>query len=177
MNTATITGHEPVIVREYVKGCPIRYERHPSGTYYKAGTPDAVRTVLESARVSERRIRLFYGDPSTPDWMEESDVIGYVFRTTGPLRIPIILRTRNAGGGPPILDTSIQRIICTRTHRELYRSPHYRVPIITPIHNPDGPDGLPWDATDPEGHVVARFADRGKAMRWCAFMRGERMCQ
>ena len=59
-------------------GNVIHYQRI-NGIYFHSETPADVARILEQARSSRRRIRLYYGDMRTRrDWLEEYDVEGHV---------------------------------------------------------------------------------------------------
>jgi hypothetical protein len=70
-----------------------------NGTSYHDSTPDAVIRVLESARLNRTRLHISFGDPdSGRDWLEEFESHGYVGRSTGPVKVPLILATRRSVG-------------------------------------------------------------------------------
>ena len=61
---------------------------------------------------TDRRVRLFLGDPETGrDWGEENDVTGYVGRSTGPSKVPLLLATRRSMGGGAILVDCVLRML------------------------------------------------------------------
>jgi hypothetical protein len=107
-------------------GRRIRY-REAGGIYYHARTPDAVVRALEQARASRQRIRISYGDARTGrDWLEEHDVEGRIGNSLGPLKVPLLLHSSRAHGGPALLDHCIVRIRGTgRYSRVLYQHRRY----------------------------------------------------
>jgi hypothetical protein len=148
--------------------------KHPSGTYYRKGTDPKVIQVLEEARQSGKKVRLFYGDPDTGKlWHEEYDVCGTIGRSMGPLKVPLLIEG-NASGGGSILQENIMRIIVD--HQQLYRHPKYREPKYEVNYNanPVGDPPLRWEVYV-DGTLHARFGTSKKADRWIAFMRGQRM--
>lgn len=82
-----------------------------NGTSYSKDTSDKVIEVLERARANRTRITLDYGDVVTgKSWEECYDITGYVGRSTGSIKIPILVfNTRSMGGGS-ILDNRIIKI-------------------------------------------------------------------
>ena len=81
------------------------------GTTYNDKTPIAVATLLESIRKSGKRCTLSYGDSETGrDWLEEYDIAGTIGRSTGSMKIPLMIATRRSSGGLGILDHCIVRI-------------------------------------------------------------------
>jgi hypothetical protein len=81
------------------------------GTYYDAKTPTAVVRALEHARKNGYRIRLAYGDRKTgKDWHERYEVVGYVHRSMGPQKIPILVYNKRAWGGSGIMTDNIVKI-------------------------------------------------------------------
>ena len=82
-----------------------------NGTFYELNTDNKVIEVLENARKSESRIRIFYGDTITgEDWLEDYDTIGIVGRTCGNIKSPILLKRKNSTGGGRILTENIVKI-------------------------------------------------------------------
>lgn len=101
-----------------------------NGTHYAEATSQDVVDVLEEARANQSRIRIYYGNTLTGcDWQEDYDVTGRLSRSTGPVKVPILLYRINAICGPAILDHCIVRIrIANRQKardRNLYVHPKY----------------------------------------------------
>lgn len=147
-----------------------------NGTHYDDRTPEAAARVLESARLSNRgtRVRVFLGDTATgKDWGEENDVTGYVGRSTGSVKIPLLIHSSRSLGGPGILDHCIVRIDVKekgRKPRTAYRHPLYRparyvASGVGNVYRDDNGDG---------GTLYARCKDASSAARLAAFMNGER---
>ena len=89
----------------------MQYIRSDSGTSFEKGTPAEVVDVLERARKQGFRVRIWLGDKSTGRaWTEDADVTGYVGRSTGPIRVPLLLAQRRSQGGPAILTNAILAI-------------------------------------------------------------------
>lgn len=102
------------------------------GTSFDERTPHAVCEILSDAIHSRRtqRLRLFYGNTETGrDWMEEHDTTGYIGRSTGSVKIPLLIPRSTSTGGGAILGHCIVRI--TSGGRDLYRHPAYHQPAIT----------------------------------------------
>lgn len=158
-------------------GVFFREIQEPSGTYYREGTPRAVISALEIQRVAGNRVRFFLGDPETgAQWHEENEVSGYVGRTTGEIKMAILLETKNSSGGGIIMTDNILRLLVDG--REVYRHPKYVDAKITlhniePIKVPSGP--ALTVRVDIDGNEWANFSARTKAERWKAFMEGKRM--
>lgn len=104
------------------------YKVSDSGTYYSEKTSDEVIRVLESIRGTSQRVKIYVGDKVTgKDWMEESDKTGKIGRSSGPIKIPILLSTVDSTGGGAILDDCIVKIVTSpaSTGRVLYQHPNY----------------------------------------------------
>lgn len=100
-----------------------------NGTYYDKNTPDEVIRVLENARKSGQRVRVFYGNTITgQDWGEDCDTMGYVDRSYGEVRVPILVKTKRSGYGAPLLANHIVKI--TINKRTFYCHPNYRYPVL-----------------------------------------------
>lgn len=97
-------------------------------TSFDARTPQNVAEILESARISKERIRIYLGDTKTGrDWKEEFGVIGRVGRSSGIYRVPILLYNRRSNGGGEILTRCIVKIETTRGKRILYQHEKYHI--------------------------------------------------
>jgi hypothetical protein len=154
-------------------GVNFRDVAEPSGTYYRDTTPREVINALELARKSGARVRLFLGDKETGrDWCEEYDVTGTIGRSTGPVKIPLLIASRRSHGGGAILTDCIIRLLIDG--REVYRHPKYHAPeFVTRLIDPPS-DGYAACVLA-NGKECAQFKTLAAAFRWVAFMRGERM--
>jgi len=111
----------------------INYVEH-DGTFYHEQTPEKVIQVLNrfmsSASFFCTRLRLYYGDAdSGKDWGERREsLIGYVGRSTGDVKIPILLYNTRSSGGALILDDCIVKIeyASKKCGGVLYQHPFYK---------------------------------------------------
>ncbi len=152
-------------------GVEFKDVREPSGTYYQDTTPRAVINALESARVSGKRVRLFYGDAKTgANWCDQYNMCGTVGRSMGWLKTPLISKTERSMGGFAILTDCIVCLLVDG--REVYRHPGFEMPTILIVNDGEAP--RPWRAYI-SGTVHAAFETEAKATRWAGFMTGKRM--
>jgi hypothetical protein len=103
-----------------------------NGTTYDERTPRAVIDVLERARAEHLRVRIHYGDQgSGQDWGDVYDVAGYIGRSTGPVKIPLLIANSRSTGGGAILDHCIVRIRFAnrKDGGDLYRHISYTRPL------------------------------------------------
>lgn len=140
-------------------------------TYFDPGTePDAAR-VLEMCRRGGQKVRLMLGDTTTgKPWLLEHDIVGRIGRSTGTLKVPLLIES-GAGGGVAILTNSLLGIIDWETGQNLYRHPAFQAPELSIVRAADK-DELPWRVLH-DGTVAACFSDIGKAGGYIAFMCGE----
>jgi hypothetical protein len=142
-----------------------------NGTSYHVQTSATVVQVLERARQNRTRIHVSFGDAASGlDWLEEWDITGYVGRSMGPIKVPLLIANRRSLGGGAILDHCIVRIRESAGGRILYRHPtyHYGTLAIRPKAEPVTlPDGrvLTIDVVQ-DGKVHASFESMTKARRW-----------
>jgi hypothetical protein len=90
------------------------YQVH-NGTWYHETTPLEVIRQLETLRLSRmckpKRCRVWLRDPETgKDWSQEWDVTGYIGRSMGTIKIPLLIHNRRSYGGPGLLDDCIVKI-------------------------------------------------------------------
>jgi len=80
-----------------------------NGTSYHDETKPDVIKWLETSRERKQRIRIWYGK-NGQCWNDEYDTIGYVGRSTGNQKIPLLIHNSRSMGGGAILDDCIVRI-------------------------------------------------------------------
>jgi len=154
-----------------------------NGTSYDSRTPDEVIRVLENARQGRYRVHVHYGYTSEADaaegvgrkvafldWLGEHDHTGYISRSMGPTKIPILVYNERSMGGGGILDASIIKIRMAAGGRTLYQHPQYTHGRITLYRLPvpiDLPDGRRLIAgVDQDGSNQANFESMDKARRY-----------
>lgn len=145
-----------------------------NGTSYDERTPDEVIRVLENARQSHQRLHISLGETEGPqagkDWLEEWDVMGYVGRSMGPVKVPLLIANRRSLGGGAILDHCVVRIRTSAGGRVLYQHPKYHFGNLEirlkaePVTLADG-RVLTVDVLR-DGKVHAGFESMEKARRW-----------
>jgi hypothetical protein len=143
------------------------------GTWFNLKTDPVVKHVIEEYLRSQRPVRIFYGDTDTGKvWLEEHDVYGRIGRSTGFLKIPLMI-VGNSSGGCGLLDACIVRIVDGESKREVYRHPKYQEPKFE-IHRELVSQGY-VAAVYVDGALHAQFKKPGQAENWIAYMKGERM--
>lgn len=143
------------------------------GTYFDPGTPSQVKQILEDYRRSRARLRICLGDAQTgADWLDEHHVVGHIGRSDGSLKVPLMLASRRADGGPAILTACIVRMLDAKSRRELYRHPGYEIPVLSIERHMDPKYPV---AVFHAGKLQAAFKSEARASAYIAFLRGERM--
>jgi hypothetical protein len=140
-----------------------------NGTYFDPGTDPRLARVLETSRRDGRKVRLVLGDTGTgASWLDEFDVVGTVGRSTGLLKVPLLVEPGEAGG-TAILCAHVLALMDWDTGLPLYRHERWQPPELR-IRSSDD-DARPWAVVLHE-QPVATFDDIGKACAYIAFMRG-----
>ena len=138
-------------------------------TYFDPGTDAKAARVLESCRKRERKVRLILGDTSIGEpWLEEHDVVGRIGRSTGSLKVPLLIEP-DEHGGCAILCACLLAIVDWESGDFLYRHTAYREADLS--IKPSGDAARSWSVLRRE-EVVASFRDIGQAGAYLAFMRG-----
>ena len=137
-----------------------------NGTTFHAETPIKVCNILNDAISSRcsKRIRIFLGDRETgKDWNEFFDNIGYVGRSTGSSKIPLMIHNTRSTGGCAILDDCIVKI--TVDKKTIYQHPKYHCSIIV--------DGSSVIDTE-DNKVIANCKNAETAKRYFDYLKGTR---
>ncbi len=106
---------------EIIKDSAGREYQLVNGTAYHKETPRAVVDALEHARANSYRIIVDYGDVKTgKSWGEVYDIAGYVGRSGGSIKIPLLVHNSRSLGGGGLLDHCILSIRTARGKKLLY---------------------------------------------------------
>jgi hypothetical protein len=145
-----------------------------NGTSYDTRTPDEVVRVLEQARLSRTRLHVSLGhtegDKAGLDWLEEFESHGYVGRSTGSIKVPLLIANSRSLGGGALLDHCIVRIRQSNGGRVLWQHPAYRFGSMEirakaePVTLSDGRVLTVDVLRDGEPH--AAFENVAQARRW-----------
>ena len=145
-----------------------------NGTSYKVETPQEVINILERSRENRTKIRVFYGDKETGrDWMEEHDTMGHVGRSTGEIKIPLLIAKKSSYGGIALLDHSIIKI--TIDKKTVYQHPNYKEPQLRSVEPSEELKQKGYtNSVICEGKNVANFRSPEKTEKYIKFMKGQR---
>lgn len=84
------------------------YKVTPDGTAYHHDTPDDLVEILENIRANQWRVVVDYGDVNTgTSWHEIHDTTGRIGRSTGRIKIPLLIYSSRSWGGGALLDNCI----------------------------------------------------------------------
>ena len=159
---------------------------------FEGFVPAQIQQALESAYRSKRRIRIWYGfteshiltgaqrDSVGRSWGDDFDVTGTVGRSTGRVKIPLLVNNARSLGGSAILVNSIIRIddIFSRTH--LFKHPAFRSgfkqsePLEIPPEGHFYEQGYRYTVKDDRGQTQANFKSKRAAQNFIDFQNGER---
>lgn len=112
-----------------VDGLDYRAVEGVNGTEYDIKTPRKVVEILEKYRQNKSlgRLELDYGNAKTgQSWGEIHDINGYIGRSTGIYKIPILVHNSRSTGGIAILDYCIVRIRASKGKQVLYQHLKYK---------------------------------------------------
>ena len=91
------------------------------GTFFHVDTPDTLCHLLNRLRENRTRIVVDYGDVNTGEsWGEVNDISGYIGRSTGDVKIPLLVHNTRSHGGGAMLDHCILTIKTSAGKRTLY---------------------------------------------------------
>lgn len=125
------------------------------------------------------RVRIWYGDSETGrSWNDMYDTMGIIRRSTGKIKIPILINNSRSLGGCDVLVGSIIRIDDIEEKRTLWKVPNFHVEDMK-IYEIFGNENYKYQIAklsenSGEWEVQASFKTEKQAHNWAAFMRGER---
>lgn len=144
-----------------------------NGTSYDERTPDEVIRVLENARANRTRLHISLGETEGAnvgrDWLDEFESYGYIGRSVGPVKVPLLIANSKSSGGPAILDYCIVRIRLSAGGKVLFQHPSYYFGKME-IRSKTEP--VQWAGREltvdvfRDGELHASFEDLAKARRW-----------
>lgn len=153
-----------MLVKEKLSnGNTINYNQLDNGTCYHEQTPDKLVEVLEYARQNRNRVRVYYGN-NGKSWHEENDTIGYIGRSTGNIKIPLLVYNNRSFGGGALLDHCIVKIVTISSKRVLYQHDDFSQSVFTIKENKVFQDKS----------LYANCKNESSAKRLCDFMNGYR---
>jgi len=137
------------------------------GMFFDEETPDKVMSVICDNLGRENRLRFWWGNIETgKSWNEENDTCGYIGRSTGTRKIPLLIHNINSTGGGSILTDCVIKIVETRTKRVLYQHPGFNQPVFVVDF---------VNEVFAEGQIYGRCKNENQAQRLADFMNGKRM--
>lgn len=95
------------------------------GTWFTPGTPPEVQAILENARRTGQKLRMELGDPATGQRWGDDAQVGLIGRSTGTLKIPLLLASSRSTGGEGLMPDCIVRIEDPANGRLLWKHPTY----------------------------------------------------
>ncbi len=102
------------------------------GISFDTKTPDVVCSILALHNKlhyngeAETRLRLWYGDTQTGQaWPEEFETMGYIGRSCGRVKIPLMIKNSRSAGGGGILDHCVVAISAAQGGKFLYKHPSF----------------------------------------------------
>ena len=169
---------------EYVNyhGTWFTYGRNIQNEGWKYKENEKLWSVLSSLVHSDRRVRIWYGDVETGrSYNDEYDVTGRIGRSTGRIKIPLLINNSRSYGGMILLDGCIIRIDDIKEKRTLYRLDNFHVEDMK-VYEIFGNANYKYRVAklsedSGEWEVQANFKTEQQAHNYVAFMRGHRYCK
>ena len=92
-----------------------------NGTFYSKDTPIEVINALEYCRKNNIKVRFCYGDQETgKDYKWQNDTVGYIRRSMGPIKVPILICNKKSTGGPALFDKEVVKIQSSKKNGLVY---------------------------------------------------------
>lgn len=103
------------------------YKVSSSGMYYHDETTDEMIHILENIKNNHTRVRFHWGNTTTgEDWGDTYDVTGTIGRSTGAVKVPLLIHNARSMSGGAILTHCIVKITQSRNKNYvIYQHPLY----------------------------------------------------
>lgn len=96
------------------------------GLFFHKDAPEEVCKIICAAYRDKNRLRFHWGDIKTgEDWGDVNDITGTVGRSTGSIKVPLLIKTSRSSGGGAILDNACVKIVDAKSKEVLYEHPKY----------------------------------------------------
>ena len=99
------------------------------GFFFAENTPQEVCDAIVKAYEQKLKVRIYMGDVKTGrTWNKEHDITGTVGRSTGSIKVPLLIATSRSMGGGEIMTDCILRIRFANGYgfgMDLYRADNY----------------------------------------------------
>ena len=137
------------------------------GFWFGEETPEKVKNVIVNNYDRRKtRLRFWFGDNQTgKSWGDENDVCGYIGRSTGTNKIPLLVNNSRSYGGGALMDDRIIKIVDINTKAVLYQHEKFNQSVFTTSGN----------EVFANGEIYGRCKNVNAAVRLCDFMNGKRM--
>lgn len=129
-------------------------------------------SILERCRKNNTRIRVWYG-ANNKIWLEEYYVMGRLGRTTGRIKIPILVNNKRSLGGRELLVPCIVRIDDIEEKETIYKLDGYEMPKLEIKEVKNNGHILDYLVMK-ENKILVTFSTLEKAQNWVDFMVGKR---
>ena len=118
------------------------------------------------------------GTETGRSWNEEYEVTGTIGRSSGNIKIPLLIKNSRSYGGGSLLDDCIIRIDDIHQKRTLYKTENFHVEDMK-VYECFGDENYKYRVAklsedSGEWEVQANFKTEKQAHNWVAFMRGKR---
>lgn len=162
-----------------VNGTWLKYGKNIQSEGWKYKENEKLWNVISLLVHSGRRVRIWYGDETGRSWNDEFEVTGSIGRSTGDIKVPLLINNSRSYGGSALLDDCIIRIDDIKDKRTLYKVDNFHVEKLE-VEIESGseyPYRVMQHKDSGEVQNIANFKDNKRALRWIDFMNGNRYCK
>lgn len=79
-------------------------------TFYNTKTDERLIKILQENYESGTRLKFYYGNPETGQLWDEPPICGYIGRSTGTIKIPLLLSNKRSYGDGSLMEHCIVKI-------------------------------------------------------------------
>ena len=146
-----------------------------NGLWFNENTSEEVAQII-ARNYHKGRLRFWYGKEGKA-WAEEYDTCGYIGRSCGTCKIPLLIPRSTSIGGGALMTDSIVKIVEIATNRVLYQHANFNQATFTSVENNEVKYPEYTYCVLSNGELYARFTTKQRADRYADFMNGKRHCK
>ena len=138
------------------------------GLFFKSCTSDQLVNIITYLYLTKDKVRLYYGNNETGEVsLDEYDLYGTIGKSTGIIKVPLLIPKINSISGSAISTSLIVGIARTKDKKFVYKANNFKLPVLK--LSKSSVEGFTHEVSVLKGNsyeVTARFRSLKSAERY-----------